>query len=207
MINNVIFGFFLLFFVCACQSKPEPDKGAGVQDVPNHHLAAKSIDKFLTSIKSLEQIGFYRSKMDCENTLDSGYCCLLNSNGNWLAKSIRENNEGGRDDGNTIKVNIKPINLDSLVTSKKCFVVANYEVQKDMYPRTAIYEWTFSSSTYAELVGQQLKNLNETEWFFISKTPITWWIDKNRIYFIVPSGFFVLSEVPKIENQMKKILK
>lgn len=159
-------------------------------------------DDFQAAVMKLESIGFFRKRMNCTNTTDSGYCCIVSPDANWLINMIEEINEDNKEAVLGPKY-IKPVTFEGLTAIKQYLVVANYEVQERMYPRANIFEWGFSSSENAEKGVVQLSRLTENDWFYISKTPITWWRKDHNIYFICPGGFFVLTEVPKIEKALK----
>lgn len=159
-------------------------------------------DDFQAAVMKLESIGFFRKRMNCTITTDSGYCCIVSPDANWLINIIEEINEDYKEAVLGPKY-IKPVTFEGLTAIKQYFVVANYEVQERTYPRANIFEWGFSSSENAEKGVARLSRLTEDEWFYISKTPITWWRKNHNIYFIDPGGFFVLTEVPKIEKALK----
>ena len=88
------------------------------------------------------------------------------------------------------------------------FIKGQKAMSGNLYPRAEIEEWIFKSETCATEVAEILDRIqnNGHQWEHISKSPISTWQQENRIYFLTPGGFYMLSEVKVIQEKLYEAL-
>jgi hypothetical protein len=163
-------------------------------------------DSFVALISQLEEIGFYQQKQHCSYPGENGYYCLIPPIENAISKSIESTNSdvGSGPPALAPEKQITPVNMEGLLEIKSCYLRADYEVGAKSYPRATVEEWTFDEELSAEKVAEQLSSLTEEEWYYLHKSKVSWWRKNHKLYFIFPSGSFMLSEVSKLQQKMQE---
>lgn len=178
-----------------------------VQNLQSAQAAQESdTDSFITLISQLEEIGFYQQMQHCSYPFENGYYCLIPPIENAISKSIESVNSdvGSGPPALAPDKQITPVNMEGLLEIKSCYLRADYEVNANTYPRATVEEWTFDEELSAVKVADQLSSLTEDEWYFLHKSKISWWRKNHKLYFIFPSGNFMLTEVSKLQQKMQE---
>ncbi len=118
-----------------------------------------------------------------------------------LAKGIRQAN-------NRLKykkeATLAALSLEGLRGIKKAFVKGKVAITPNTYPRATIEEWEFQSPTCVEKILTYIKSIQQkTSWDIISKSPMDYWQMDNRLYFLVPGGFYMLEEAKALQKTLQ----
>lgn len=128
----------------------------------------------------------------------------LDSKDNFLNSRIQYLNKRSKNEINQ-KINlINHSKIDKVFNAK---IKGTQEISDKLYLRAEIEIWECESQNEAEKLSNEVEKLKvEAGWDKISKSPITYWQQDKCLVFITPGGFYMLSEVEKIEDYLRKEL-
>ncbi|WP_224998900.1 hypothetical protein [Cesiribacter sp. SM1] len=175
---------------------------------PDSGMPAPDSDPFVALVGQLNHIGYYQQKQDCSYPIENGFYCLIPPVENAISKRIEAVNSDLDSGSSSLapEQEITVVNMEGLLEIKSCFLLADYEVAANTYPRATVEEWTFDEELSAEKVAEQLSSLTEEEWYYLSESKISWWRKNHKLYFIFPAGNLMLSEIAKLQEKMQEIM-
>lgn len=113
---------------------------------------------------------------------------------------------------NGLKRNYPLVPVQGLKTVKQAKIKGKLSMRSgggSLYPRAELEEWIFTSKRCMEEALEVLQQIEFREGKFddvISKSPMTYWVKENKIYFLTPGGFYMLDEGEKLIEELKKRL-
>ncbi len=101
---------------------------------------------------------------------------------------------------------LEPLQLEGLRGIQIAFIKGKLSISPNTYPRANIEEWEFQSPACVEQLLTYINDLKKrTPWDVISKSPMDYWQLENRLYFLVPGGFYMLEEAKEIQKILQGI--
>lgn len=101
---------------------------------------------------------------------------------------------------------LEVLQLEGLRGIQNAFIKGQIPMSSNTYPRATIEEWEFQSPACVEKILTYIDDLKKrTPWDVISKSPMEYWPLENRLYFLVPGGFYMLEEAKEIQKILQEV--
>ena len=107
------------------------------------------------------------------------------------------------------KYDAEPVDMSGVRLIRTAFIKGIHPTKKggNLYPRADIEMWECKDEATAKEKIVAIEALKKAiPWDVVSKSPITYWRDGHRVFFITPGGFYMLDEVPRIKGFLEERL-
>lgn len=78
------------------------------------------------------------------------------------------------------------------------------EMSRNLYGRAEVVRWSMSSESAAAKVEKQFLGLGPGQKENVWKAPWSCWRVGDKIYFILTGGNFMMGELPKLDEALRK---
>lgn len=100
---------------------------------------------------------------------------------------------------------IDTLTMNGIVTMRQARIRGTVAVSGNTFPRAEVEEWEFrSEECVAEALGTITRIRHLIPWDKVSKTPMEYWQKGNKLFFLVPGGFYMLDEAAALQEILKK---
>lgn len=206
----------LLLFLFACQTAEQKPEPSTTTETPPLEKAADTKQQNPTATSSTEAEQRAKKMVSDANLQANKFKSILIQMGsiNYQLKNFKElppeqtnmngyirlANKGG-------KYNAALIDMSGVRIIRRAFIkgIKPTKPGGDTYNRADIEAWECTDEQTAKGKIEAFDALKkEIPWDVVSKSPITYWRDGSQVLFIVPGGFYMLDEVPKIQKFLEE---
>lgn len=102
---------------------------------------------------------------------------------------------------------VDTLTMNGIVTMRQARIRGTVSMGEQTFPRAEVEEWEFrSEACVAEALGTITRIRHLIPWDRVSKSPMDYWQIRNKLYFLVPGGFYMLEEAAALQEGLKRDL-
>ena len=102
---------------------------------------------------------------------------------------------------------IDSINTQGILRVHQSFIKGKKAMSGNTYPRADLEEWEFKTIACATTLMEDIEKIKtQVPWDVISKSPLSFWQKANKVYFLIPGGFYMMEEVSVLKKTLNENL-